>query len=481
MNNRIRLFLFFILSIIPFCSFSQGKWTATYNEEGKLVKEERYEQGFIEERIYKTDTVFYKNLQPEQAGDCIIHKKNFKKVDSIPIGKWEIWNEEGELIREEFYSNGKLSRMNELKKFTGNLVLNPGFEEHEAINCGVVNNSKLFGATMQNWKAANMIMPLIYDTNECRSSPLFSYMLDSLNPKAGKAVVSVLLYSNDTPPLRSYIEGEFKTRLMKGRDYKYELWVQRNKFTAFAANNLGIYFSEQPVFEKKGLYDITPDITVKEIINTKGKEWLKISGSFKAPRFAKYIVIGNFSENSSTSFKEIRRKKIIDECAFCKTSAVYYLDNISVKATNDSVPKPKVTEGNETKDTLNISSDFLFDTIQPGAGKTFVLKNIFFDENSSVILPASFDMLDSLVSFLNKNPEVKIEIAGHTDNTGAEKRNKELSGERAKAIVSYLTDSNIEETRLSYKGYGSSKPIDINTSENGRTNNRRMEFKILEK
>ena len=112
-------------------------------------------------------------------------------------------------------------------------------------------------------------------------------------------------------------------------------------------------------------------------------------------------------------------------------------------------------------------------------GEKTVLKNIFFDTDSYKIKPESYVELENLYHFLKKNPSVKIEISGHTDNTGNEAHNKQLSLNRAKSVYNYLIDKKIENQRLIYKGYGSTQPVADNTSETGKQQNRRTEIKIL--
>ena len=115
--------------------------------------------------------------------------------------------------------------------------------------------------------------------------------------------------------------------------------------------------------------------------------------------------------------------------------------------------------------------------IQPG--NTVTLKNIFFASNKSELLPESKSELLELVSFLNANPKVSIEIGGHTDNIGEEKANLLLSQNRAKAVYSFLITNKIQASRLSFKGYGESRPIADNATEEGRHMNRRTEFRIV--
>lgn len=111
-------------------------------------------------------------------------------------------------------------------------------------------------------------------------------------------------------------------------------------------------------------------------------------------------------------------------------------------------------------------------------GEKVVLKNIFFDTDESTLKENSKIELDKLIEFLNTNPNLHIEIEGHTDNVGSETYNLNLSKARAKAVYDFLIDHSILSDRLSYKGYGYTKPVTGNDTEQGKAQNRRTEFTI---
>ncbi|MGN6400269.1 MAG: OmpA family protein [Flavisolibacter sp.] len=110
-----------------------------------------------------------------------------------------------------------------------------------------------------------------------------------------------------------------------------------------------------------------------------------------------------------------------------------------------------------------------------------VLRNIFFDVNKYELKPESQIELDKVVQLLQDNPAVKIQIEGHTDNVGSATDNQKLSENRAKSVVSYLNSKGISLTRLIAKGFGATKPIADNSTEEGRAQNRRTELKIISK
>ncbi|MCX6334115.1 MAG: OmpA family protein [Bacteroidia bacterium] len=118
--------------------------------------------------------------------------------------------------------------------------------------------------------------------------------------------------------------------------------------------------------------------------------------------------------------------------------------------------------------------------IKVKVGKKVVLNNILFETGKAVLTSGSYTELDRLYNILVDNPLMKIEISGHTDNTGSATLNNTLSTSRAKAVVDYLVHKGVEVTRLAYKGYGPLQPIADNATPDGRKMNRRVEFKILE-
>lgn len=112
-------------------------------------------------------------------------------------------------------------------------------------------------------------------------------------------------------------------------------------------------------------------------------------------------------------------------------------------------------------------------------GSSVVLNNIFFAHNSFDLEDKSTAELDKIVAFMHVNPSVSIELGGHTDDVGSDTDNMDLSQKRAKAVYEYLVNAGVPAAKLKYKGYGETKPVGPNTSEENRAKNRRIEFKVL--
>jgi outer membrane protein OmpA-like peptidoglycan-associated protein len=114
-------------------------------------------------------------------------------------------------------------------------------------------------------------------------------------------------------------------------------------------------------------------------------------------------------------------------------------------------------------------------------GQSVVLKNIFFDTDKYDLKDESRVELGILIDLLRKNPKLRIELSGHTDNQGTAEHNLTLSRNRAMAVRDYLVAHGIQADRMTYEGYGFTRPIDTNDTEQGRANNRRTEFKVTAK
>ncbi len=115
--------------------------------------------------------------------------------------------------------------------------------------------------------------------------------------------------------------------------------------------------------------------------------------------------------------------------------------------------------------------------IQKGARIT--LKNVLFNTGSSELRPESIPTLNEMVRLLKANPNMEIEIAGHTDNTGSVDFNEQLSLNRALSVARYLLEHGISLKNISSKGYAATDPIRPNDTEAGRAENRRVEFRVL--
>lgn len=133
------------------------------------------------------------------------------------------------------------------------------------------------------------------------------------------------------------------------------------------------------------------------------------------------------------------------------------------------------------RDSLSLSKDgFLIIELEKVKPGTFILENIFFEKSKSSLKKSSLVELNKVLKLMQINPDLKIQISGHTDSDGDDDFNLELSINRAKSVVNWLIENNIDQNRLSFKGYGETRPIEENNSIANKAKNRRTELTIIE-
>lgn len=130
-------------------------------------------------------------------------------------------------------------------------------------------------------------------------------------------------------------------------------------------------------------------------------------------------------------------------------------------------------------DIADLGSNMKF-ALQPvEKGRTYVIQNLFFATNETTILPESEESLNEMYEFMKDNKTVRIRITGHTDAVGSEKDNQVLSEGRAESVKKAIVERGISADRIETEGKGESEPIATNDTEEGRAQNRRVEFTIL--
>ena len=254
-----------------------------------------------------------------------------------------------------------------------------------------------------------------------------------------------------------YVETKLNDTLEKDKTYLVEFYVSRAERSIGSVKEFGVLFSDKISMGITGVG--IPRVPSVEMIKNHGfrkkGKWMKFSASYIAKGGETVLILGHFNHPKVKRFKGW---------------AHYYVDDVSVTLVKT---EKELSEFVAEKKTQKAAEVF------PKLNEIIILQNIFFNPNESELLPNSFTELDQLVSYLNQLPETKIEISGHTDNTGDEQHNKVLSELRAKAVADYLIYKNIASNRIVYKGYGSAKPLASNSNEAGKKQNRRVAFLLL--
>lgn len=341
-----------------------------------------------------------------------------------------------------------------------NIVPNPSFELYSSPPIGWFYKGEHFSSVMKYWSSPTNASPDVFGPKVRVPAHWIEKGFGKQVPKTGSSMAGITVYgcTEGKPHCREYVQIQLSEPLVRGQDYYAEMWVSHLPHS-LRINNIGFHFSKERITEPTdGILKLVPQLFEKQIIDGADHEWIKVSGRFRADAAAEYLILGNFYNDAQT--QTLKKKEASLPFAY------YYIEDILLKKVPPILPVP-VLEDDLTR-------------IKLQEGKVVPLKDIYFELDKSELLPRSFVELRKLLKIMNENPNLSIEIWGHTDNTGTELYNLTLSERRAKAVVDFLVMNGINAGRTHCRGYGSIQPIASNANSKGRTMNRRVEFIILQ-
>lgn len=364
-----------------------------------------------------------------------------------------------------------------------NYVSNSSFEETKREYCKWNQNGRNYMKNIIAWDSPTETTPDLLSLrvkNTCWSNPR-KHSGGKQGPRNGDNMVGLKTYGKGGTDTfwHEYLSIELDSVLVPGERYYAEFYTSRAVNSRYASNNIGMYFSDTAVVTRDRMpLFLTPKINSEKVIKSRWNAWQKVSGVFEVDKKTMYLLIGNFYHDDRTQIHKF------DEG---EGGAYYYIDDVKVRRAmpgEELTPSPKRSIPPTPKRILRkaelvSTKEIKLDSIDYKVGDRIRLGNIFFEFDKADLLPESKKELDKLVDILTDYPFMRIEIGGHTDNVGGKEYNKNLSHERAKSVVDYLIEENVNQTRLSYSGYGSENPITSNATEEGRAINRRVEFLIL--
>jgi outer membrane protein OmpA-like peptidoglycan-associated protein len=220
------------------------------------------------------------------------------------------------------------------------------------------------------------------------------------------------------------------------------------------------------------------------------KDGISVNLTHNDPRFTLSGIVINKTKNTPEGGAEITvtndtRKSILtkqsrlgDGTFLAQLDANSDFNIVGKKAGYISNIERVTTKGLNRSATLYVKLELAIEEAK--VGQTIVLNNIYFETGKATINTAFSTDLEKLVRFLKDNPETRLEIQGHTDNTGSLTINNKLSQARAESVVIYLSGNGIERNRLLAKGYGPTRPLMSNDTPENRARNRRVEMKVIQ-
>jgi outer membrane protein OmpA-like peptidoglycan-associated protein len=230
---------------------------------------------------------------------------------------------------------------------------------------------------------------------------------------------------------------------------------------------MGLTFIEAPLnLPHDKLIGQTPVLSVEknEIKVSNTGDWEHGSMTYVAKGGERFVIIGNFFSNEETKNKRLPwrfgKNKMLDYKSY------YFIDDVSVKAI-DSLKHTVFPEVSKfKKESIEVNIDY-------------VLKDIQFEFDSYVLLRSSFVELDKVVEYLKQRPEINVRLSGHTDFVGSDDYNLTLSRNRARSIADHFVLRGIQSQRIISYGFGKSRPIVLEKTDEARKMNRRVEIRFV--
>jgi OmpA-OmpF porin, OOP family len=284
----------------------------------------------------------------------------------------------------------------------------------------------------------------------------------------GDGYVGLYLWMNDDRDYREYLRCRLPEPLVKDSTYYLEFHYKLSSYSAYCIDRIGLLLSENDLTQKHDRH-----IMAASALNViRDSALTKTTGIWEAARFEykakgneSYLLIGNFFSNAETKNYRLVSRPMPEP--MLATASYYYIDGVIL------VPKFKIRE----QLAANVGDEFRAE--KASFNTPYILKHIQFEFNSARLDPASFTELDNLSAFLLKNPQVKVEVSGHTDDVGEDTYNLELSGKRSESVAAYLISKGVEKQRITTQGYGKAQPLIQSTSEDARKLNRRVEVRFI--
>lgn len=302
------------------------------------------------------------------------------------------------------------------------------------------------------------------------------YKLTSANNQLGMDFKDAKGWDDAIPDQELYLPVGKKVRVrITAKDVLHNFYLPHFRVKMDAVPGMPTYFIFTPI---KTTAEYRSELRKYDEFNAPNDP-ADPTGPKRWEKFEYELACAELCGKSHYSMKRILRVVSQEEFdAWYKKQPSFYLTQIRGK--DDDPNKGKVLDIEVRQRAMEFSANIkkaVESTTE--TDKTLALNYINFETGSATLTADSRYELDNLVTALNAYPNLVIEVAGHTDNTGDPAANLSLSGARAASVVKYLTDRGISEGRLRARGYGDTKPLAPNDTPENRAKNRRTEFTIL--
>lgn len=485
-------------------AFSKAYWAEDWYDnkkprfKGKFLKCTSQEKGIdlFEKRKIGQWLYYHPN-------GVISRIENYSEAQScgdkiVKTGKWQYFNQKGELYHEEVYKGDSLAnsvleiyrdstlyqqinrvggKIQTIQTAAGaasdNYILNGDFELYKYKPVHIVNTGKeRIEELIPGWSSPGTSADYYNYNRKVQDVPEH---IEKNSKSSGYA--GIMIYNSRRESYSEHLQTELKKPLTKGQRYCLTFDVRLSINAGYFTEKFEVLFSAKADYKASDstFADSTRVITYQNTFDNTN-EWQQLCECFVSDGTEQFLTLGLFSLDDAGVTKTSERYKSLMDI---NQSAYYLVDNVSLRpASADQTCIQKLVVKRLEKKRQEALKNNVFAVLLTGEAKAITFKNVQFETNRSDLKQASFPELEQLKSFL-ENTNVLIEIAGFTDNVGSAEHNQELSLARAQSIKTWLAQRGIEESRLSTTGYGATNFVAENDTEAGRQQNRRVEVRLV--
>lgn len=351
-----------------------------------------------------------------------------------------------------------------LTLWSQNLVPNPGFEEYIKCPGSYMLNRNEFA--IHGWQSPTNGTPDHFHSCSSGEADVPVNWAGNSNAHAGKGYAGIYVWTVGKD-YREYLQGELAEPLIKGEKYALEFYYKLANKSVYAINRIGMALSQNAVHATHDeMLNIIPVLSIEKdtAMTAATGSWEQARMEYIAQGGERYVIIGNFFNNQTTRVTRLPFRYGMN--AMLNDKSYYYIDDVSIQHVGREKPVDPsvVTQFNPELIAVN---------------HIYTLKDIKFEFDSYVLHPSSNDELAKVVEYLKAHPEVRVRVSGHTDFTGTDDYNLALSRNRAKSVADFLVMRGVEEQRIVSYGFGKSRPLRHEKTEEAAKVNRRVELMFV--
>jgi outer membrane protein OmpA-like peptidoglycan-associated protein len=346
-----------------------------------------------------------------------------------------------------------------------NLVANGGFEEK--VFCPVGFNQQRINSVQHWWQATDGTPDYFHKCSKGIGIP--DNFTGHQEAFEGEAYTGLVTFSNNKKNYREYLQSKLTRALKAGEMVCIEFRFSAAENCLFIADGLGVTLTHDKITARRHdpIACETAMINPRFHMLDEKEQWVLMSDLYTAKGGEEYITIGNFMSDKELRIIRRTHAPVGQQGGW----SYLYIDDIHVTP---------VKQRNECSCSISEMAAAAVDPPLELQEYTLIkLDNVLFDFDQDILTDSALKQMKGVYQLLKKNPYFYLEVSGHTDIKGGDEYNMELSRRRAEQVIQYLRDRGIDESRLKLSYHGFEEPVANNDTDEGRRQNRRVEFRVL--